>query len=83
MPNLNLRLELPWIDKETRPKLEPHILLGDLSKSYHAKHRSGKKDIFDNHFILGDNLLALKALKQGFTGKAKCIYLDPLFPKKA
>ena len=27
--------------------------------------------------IHGDNLLALKALEQNFTGKIKCIYIDP------
>ncbi len=34
-------------------------------------------DIFDNRLIFGDNLLALKALEQEFTGKIKCIYIDP------
>ena len=77
MPNLNPRLELTWIGKENRPRLEPRILLEDPSKSYHAKHRNGKKDIFDNRIIFGDNLLALKALEQEFTGKVKCIYIDP------
>ncbi len=32
---------------------------------------------FDNILIHGDNLLALKALEQEFTGKVKCIYIDP------
>jgi adenine-specific DNA-methyltransferase len=27
--------------------------------------------------IHGDNLLALKALEQNFSGKIKCIYIDP------
>jgi len=73
----NPRLELTWIGKENRPQLEPRILLKGPSKSYHAKHRNGKKDIFDNRLIFGDNLLALKALEQEFTGKVKCIYIDP------
>jgi len=77
MPHPNPRLELTWIGKENRPRLEPRILLEDPSKSYHAKHRNGKKDIFDNRLIFGDNLLALKALEQEFTGKVKCIYIDP------
>jgi len=34
-------------------------------------------DIFDNRLIFGDNLLALKALEQEFTGKVKCIFIDP------
>jgi adenine-specific DNA-methyltransferase len=36
-----------------------------------------KHDIFDNILIHGDNLLALKALEQEFTGKIKCIFIDP------
>ncbi len=33
------KLELTWIGKENRPKLEPRILLEDPAKSYHAKYR--------------------------------------------
>ena len=32
---------------------------------------------YDNMLIHGDNLLALKALEQDYTGKVKCIYIDP------
>jgi adenine-specific DNA-methyltransferase len=71
------KLELTWIGKENRPKLEPRILLEDPTKSYHAQHRVKDDDIFDNKLIFGDNLLALKALEQDFTGKIKCIYIDP------
>lgn len=71
------KLELTWIGKENRPRLEPRILLEDPSKSYHAPHRVRDNDIFDNRLIFGDNLLALKALEQEFTGKVKCIYIDP------
>lgn len=73
------KLELTWIGKEKRPKLEPRILLEDSEKSYHAKHRVSDNDIFDNRLIFGDNLLALKALEQEFSGKVKCIYIDPPF----
>jgi adenine-specific DNA-methyltransferase len=73
------RLELTWIGKENRPRLEPRILLEDPTKSYHSKHRVTGNDIFDNRLIHGDNLLALKALEQEFTGKIKCIYIDPPF----
>ena len=73
----NQRLELTWIGKENRPKLEPRILLEDQEKSYHAAHRVTDHDLFDNRLIFGDNLLALKALEQEFTGKIKCIYIDP------
>jgi len=71
------RLELTWIGKENRPRLEPRILLEDASQSYHAPHRIGGADIFDNRLIFGDNLLALKALEQEFTGRVKCVYIDP------
>ncbi|WP_119629556.1 site-specific DNA-methyltransferase [Methylocaldum marinum] len=71
------KLELTWIGKEKRPRLEPRILLEDPEKSYHAKHRVSDSDIFDNRLIFGDNLLALKALEQEFTGKVKCVFIDP------
>ncbi|MFO7535740.1 MAG: site-specific DNA-methyltransferase, partial [Kiritimatiellia bacterium] len=71
------KLELTWIGKENRPRLEPRILLEDPEKSHHAKHRVAENDIFDNRLIFGDNLLALKALEQEFAGKIKCIYIDP------
>ncbi len=71
------KLELTWIGKESRPRLEPRILLEDPEKSYHAAQRVTENDIFDNRLIFGDNLLALKSLEQEFTGKIKCIYIDP------
>ena len=71
------KLELTWIGKDKRPKLEPRILLEDVARSYHAKHRVTDKDIFDNRLIFGDNLLALKALEQEFAGKVKCVFIDP------
>ena len=77
MANHKTKLELTWIGKENRPKLEPRVLIEDPAKSYHAAHRMGENDIFDNRLIFGDNLLALKALEQEFTGKIKCIYIDP------
>ena len=77
MANGKQKLELTWIGKENRPKLEPRVLIEDPAKSYHAAHRINENDIFDNRLIFGDNLLALKALEQEFTGKIKCIYIDP------
>jgi len=71
------RLELTWIGKEERPRLEPRILLEDAALSYHAAKRVTDRDVFDNRLIHGDNLLALKALEQEFAGKIKCIYIDP------
>ena len=77
MSNHQQRLELTWIGKDERPRLEPRILLEDADKSYHAKARVTDHDIFDNMLIQGDNLLALKALEQEYTGRVKCIYIDP------
>ena len=71
------KLELTWIGKDVRPKLEPRILLGDSEKSHHAKHRVTSADFFDNQLIFGDNLLALKALEQEYSGKVKCVFIDP------
>jgi adenine-specific DNA-methyltransferase len=71
------RLELTWIGKESRPRLEPRILLENPDRSYHASHQFTDRDIFDNLLIHGDNLLALKALEQEFTGKVKCVFIDP------
>ncbi len=75
--NRKQKLELTGIGKDVRPRLEPRILLEDPEKFYHAKHRVTDHDLFDNRLIFGDNLLALKALEQEFTGKIKCIYIDP------
>ncbi|MBP8805721.1 MAG: site-specific DNA-methyltransferase [Kofleriaceae bacterium] len=69
------RLELTWIGKDDRPRLEPRILLEEPERGH---HRPGP-GLHDNRLIFGDNLLALKALEQEFTGKVKCIYIDPPF----
>ena len=71
------KLELNWVGKEKRPRVEPRILLEDAGRSYHAKHRVTGRDVFDNLLIFGDNLLALKALEQEFSGKVKCVFIDP------
>ena len=71
------KLELTWIGKEKRPRLEPRILLEDPQRSYHAPRRVTDDDRFDNRLIFGDNLLALKALEQEFTGQVKCVFIDP------
>lgn len=71
------RIELTWIGKESRPKLEPCALREDRSRSYRASSQISDRDIFDNRLIFGDNLLALKALEPEFAGRVKCIYIDP------
>ena len=64
------KLELTWIGKGEEPKLEPRILVENPEYSY------GDPDS-GNMLIHGDNLLALKALEQDYSGKIKCIYIDP------
>ncbi len=54
------KLELTWIGKEHRPKLEPRVLVEEAERSYHATRRVSEGDIFDNRLIFGDNLLALR-----------------------
>jgi adenine-specific DNA-methyltransferase len=71
------KLELTWIGKGNRPRLEPRILLEDAERSYHAQHCVTDDDIFDNRLIFGDNLLAVKALQQEFSGRIKCVFIDP------
>ena len=73
------KLELTWIGKDQRPRLEPRILLEDPARSYHAKQRVTEHDLFDNRLIKGDNLLALKALEAEYAGQIKCVYIDPPF----
>ena len=64
------RLELTWVGKYEEPVVEPRILLEDKDKSYGDASS-------ENMFIHGDNLIALQALQQDFSGKIKCIYIDP------
>ena len=71
------KLELTWIGKNQRPRLEPRILLEDPARSYHSRQRVTDLDLFDNRLIKGDNLLALKALEVEFAGKVKCVFIDP------
>lgn len=73
------KLELTWVGKDERPRLEPRILRPDDALSYHAPQCVTEHDLFDNRLIFGENLLALMALEHEFAGKVKCIYIDPPF----
>lgn len=66
------KLELTWVGKYEEEKLEPRILIEDKSKSYGDLNT-------ENMLIHGDNLLALKALENDYSGKIQCIYVDPPF----
>ncbi len=63
------RLELTWVGKYDEKVVEPRILLEDVSKSYGDPSS-------ENMLIHGDNLIALEALIQEYSGKVKCIFID-------
>lgn len=64
------KLELTWVGKYSNKEIEPRILIESIDKS------NGDTDT-DNMLIHGDNLLALKALEKNYSGKIKCVYIDP------
>ncbi len=64
------KLELCWPGKDIEVKPEPRVFIEDPDKSYGVTST-------ENMLIHADNLLALKALEQSFTGEIKCIYIDP------
>ena len=66
------KLELTWYGKENEIKVEPRILIEDKEKS-----NTSNDPNTENMLIHGDNLLALKALENNYSGKVKCIYIDP------
>lgn len=75
------KLELTWIGKEDEPlAIEPRLLLDTPEYSF-GEVETGSlpngKPWPGNMLIHGDNLLALRALEQDFTGQVKCIYIDP------
>ena len=69
------KLELTWVGKEERPRLEPRLLVEDEGLSY-GETPEGEAPGF---LIQGDNLLALKALEAepGMAGSVKCCFIDP------
>ncbi len=69
------KLELTWIGKEYRPRLEPRILLAEPALSHASADLLGNRT--DHVVIEGDNLLALKALEASYFGRIGCIYIDP------
>lgn len=77
------KLELTWIGKyDEHQSLEPRILIENKEYSYGKPETStlpNGKPWNGNMLIHGDNLLALKALEQDFSGQVKCIYIDPPF----
>lgn len=66
------KLELTWLGKGEEIKIEPRILIEDKEKSNCINNPDT-----ENMIIHGDNLLALKSLESKYSGKVKCIYIDP------
>ena len=66
------KLELTRIGKNDELHIEPRILIETPKLSYGDPES-------ENILIHGDNLLALRALEQDYSGKIKCIYIDPPF----
>lgn len=79
--NNKYKLELTWIGKnDERQPLEPRILIENKEYSYGEPETGvlpNGKPWKGNMLIHGDNLLALKALEQDYSGQVKCIYIDP------
>lgn len=75
------KLELTWIGKyDPREPIEPRILIENPDYSYGTAETGtlpNGKLWNGNMLIHGDNLLALKALEENYTGAVKCIYIDP------
>ena len=65
------KLELTWIDRDVRPKLEPRTLLEDREKSYHASHRVTDHDLCDNRLALKVHARSNKANAAGLCSMHK------------
>lgn len=78
---MNVKLELQWIGKyEEQKSIEPRILIENPKYSYgdvESETLPNGKPWKGNMLIHGDNLLALKAIEQDYSGCIKCIYIDP------
>jgi adenine-specific DNA-methyltransferase len=82
------KLELTWIGKENRPKLEPRILIEDAEKSYHAGFRvktgrDGSRAAAEN---AEENLRASAPLRENEVGDLfdnRLIFGDNLLALKA
>ena len=71
------KLELTWIGKENRPRLEPRILLHDPAKSYHARHRVNRERRLRQQAHLWRQPLGPQGPGAGVRGKVKCVFIDP------
>ena len=65
------KLELTWYGKDEPIRVEPRLLIENAALSNCAAMPDT-----ENMLIHGDNLLALKALEQKYTGRVKCVYIE-------
>lgn len=81
MANNHNKLGLTWIGKEEEPlAVEPRLLIEVPGFGFghtEAGTLPNGKPWPGNMLIHGDNLLALRALEENFSGAVKCIYIDP------
>ncbi|MDF1862131.1 MAG: site-specific DNA-methyltransferase [Verrucomicrobiales bacterium] len=68
------KYELNWIGKQAAKKKAFEPLLG---KTLALKDDGKNTDTTENLYIEGDNLEALKLLRQNYYGEVKMIYIDP------
>lgn len=69
------KLELTWYNKYKKQEIEPRILIENQIMSNRKN-----EECTSNILIHGDNLLALKALENNYTGRIKFIYIDQRTP---
>ncbi len=68
------KYELNWVGKQAAKKKTFEPLLG---KTLALKDDGENEDTTENLYIEGDNLEALKLLRQNYYGEVKMIYIDP------
>ena len=66
------KLELTWFGKDEPINVEPRLLIENAALS-----NTEQDPNTENMIIHGDNLLALKALESKYSGRVKCVYIDP------
>lgn len=73
------RPELIWLGKDAQAPPELCLLVEDPQLSISPPPPPAPPGFGENRLIHGDNYPALRSLESEFSGKIKCIYLDPPF----
>jgi len=76
MANHKTKLELTWIDKGNRPKLETRVVVEERAKSRQVSFCLRKNEFLDDGLMSDDNLSGLKALDQNCTVRVKSVFID-------